>query len=252
MGGCGYGSAAAGRVRPVCANHTYDGAAPAAGNWCRPIRGLGDRRCTGCVSIAKRDQRDILICRNEWDLRGNLAEQVRAVGIRQSRSAAFSARTALFLCPPGQEEVCHRNVRRRFLRHVFPDVGQQRGDLVGTIDTLNGLTTSAYDPAAGQDTPVISRTSRTNWAPAPATQRAALRWIHRLRLHRGHNTWMLDCADEVVASTTLTWRSAIIYDSTPGSATNPLALKGRQRHDHDWRDADHQSGAAGLGTITLS
>ena len=71
----------------------------------------------------------------------------------------------------------------------------------------------------------------------------------------GTNTWKLDADDEVVASTTLTWRHAIIYDSTPGTAgTNPLLIY--QSGDADTITTGGtltlQPHANGLGTLVVS
>jgi len=71
----------------------------------------------------------------------------------------------------------------------------------------------------------------------------------------GTNVWTLDAADSVWASSTITARYAIVYDSTPGTAaTNPLVL-----YVDFGADVTSTAGnftitwdSAGIGTITVS
>ena len=128
-------------------------------------------------------------------------------------------------------------------------------DLVGTPDTLKiALTTSAYTPA--QDTHDYFD-DITNELAASGGYVAGGFTLDNVTLGytAGTNVWKLDADDEVVASTTLTWRTAVIYDATPGTnATRPLICY--QQGDADTVTTGGtltlQFHASGIATITLS
>jgi len=104
---------------------------------------------------------------------------------------------------------------------AFPDhLAQKRIDL--DSDTLKiALVTSGYTP--NTDThdffnDVTNEASGTGYTAGGATL-ASVTWTY----DSASDTWKLDAADPSWASSTITARYAVIYDSTPGTAaTNPL------------------------------
>lgn len=127
-------------------------------------------------------------------------------------------------------------------------------DLVGTPDTLKAaLTTVTYTPAQDTDDYFSAVTNELGAGAGYVSGGFTLdnvAWGYTA----GSNTWKLDCDDEVVAGTTLTWRHAIIYVDTAGAATtDPLLIF--QSGDADTVTTGGtltlQPAAAGLGTLTV-
>lgn len=140
---------------------------------------------------------------------------------------------------------------------VFSAVFNKEIDFVGTPDTLKAaLVTSAYDPAANEDThnyfdDITNELAASGGYVSGGFTLDNVSWGYTA----GTNTWKLDCDDEVVPSTTLTWRSAIIYVDTGGAAsTDPLVIY--QKGDSDTITTGGtltlQPHANGLGTIVVS
>jgi hypothetical protein len=138
---------------------------------------------------------------------------------------------------------------------AFQALANKEIDLVGTPDTLKmALTTSAYTPAQDTDNyfdDVTNELGAGSGYTSGGFTADNVTWGYT----GGTNTWKLDCDDEVVASTTLTWRNLILYDSTPGTAgTNPLMIY--QTGDGDTTTTGGtltiQPHANGLGTLVVS
>lgn len=99
-------------------------------------------------------------------------------------------------------------------------LGQKLIDL--DSDTIKvALTTSSYTP--NKDThdffnDVTNEVSGTGYTAGGATL-GSVTWTY----NSGTDTWTFDAADTTWATSTITARYAVIYDSTPGTAaTNPL------------------------------
>ena len=197
------------------------------------------------------------ICRNEWDLRVILRNRFARCRVfaRVPKCRLFDG--GAFFVPSTERRCVIATFTGGWFAMAFQALADKQIDLIGSPDTLKcALVTSAFDPAAVQDTADFFN-DVTNELGAGSGYTAGGFTLDSVVFGytAGTNTWMLDCADEVVASTTLTWRSAIIYDSTPATdATRPLILY--QKGDSDTITTGGtltiSPAAAGLGTIVLS
>lgn len=142
----------------------------------------------------------------------------------------------------------------KFYGLFFQSLADKKIDLVGTPDALFfALTTSAYTPA--QDTEDFFNDVTNELAGGSGYTAGGFAVDNpTFGYTGGTNTWKLDCDDEIVPTTTLTWRNLVLYDGTPGTAaTNPLILY--QTGDADTTTTGGtltiQPHANGLGTIVL-